>query len=715
MRFTLKAKLAAAFGGLIVLSTLTGGLAVLKLNQLALSGQQLAERATAIERASQMESDLILRTQAAKDVVISSADADIARFAEAMKAHGADALAALSQIEARASEDEKRRLDAFKTEYAKLSKIQDEIARLGTMNSNNRASAYWGGEGLAPQKALHEALAGATAAVQKLAPTLQTAAADAALRAAAFDWLKAELYLNQSFGAGSLEDLNTALTSLKEAVPAAIRATQRAQSLALGVGVEAGALPGAADALAKAYDKAMDIVAGAGNIKGATLSQGEGEAANTAALEAAKAYAAQVSKSAADASASASQDAATARSLVMGAIVASALIAVATAIMLSLGLSRSVAGALALAKAGALGDLSTIIEAKSDDEIGDLVKALNTMMASLRETAVVADTIAAGDLTVETRRLSDKDSLGIALETMTARLRTAVGDAMKAAESVAAGSAQLTASAGQLSSGATEQAAATEEASSAMEEMASNIKQSADNAGQTEKMARASADAAAQGGAAVEGAVKAMETIASKITIVQEIARQTDLLALNAAVEAARAGEHGRGFAVVASEVRKLAERSQAAAAEISTLSASSVKTAQEAGAMLERIVPDIRKTADLVAEISSASREQDVGAAQINQAIQQLDQVTQQNAAASEEVSATASELNAQADRLTQAIAFFRLGDERPVERAVASLRGKASAMRAAAPKPKPAPARGFALSLDAGEDATDAQFRRA
>ena len=171
------------------------------------------------------------------------------------------------------------------------------------------------------------------------------------------------------------------------------------------------------------------------------------------------------------------------------------------------------------------------------------------------------------------------------------------------------------------------------------------------------------------------------------------------------------------GFAVVVSQVRKLAERSQAAAAEISTLSVSSVKTAQEAGQMLERIVPDIRRTADLVGEISSATREQDVGAAQINQAIRPLDQVTQHNAAASEEVSATASELSAQAERLSAAISFFRLSDDVPVERAVHSLRDKAGAMRAAAAKSRARAksSRGFALALDAGDDARDAEFRRA
>ena len=143
-------------------------------------------------------------------------------------------------------------------------------------------------------------------------------------------------------------------------------------------------------------------------------------------------------------------------------------------------------------------------------------------------------------------------------------------------------------------------------------------------------------------------AVQAMQTIAEKITIVQEIARQTDLLALNAAVEAARAGEHGRGFAVVASEVRKLAERSQTAAHEIGALSGQTVSVAQQAGEMLTKLVPDIKKTAQLVDEISAACREQDVGAGQVNQAIQQLDQVIQQNAGASEELSATSEELAA-------------------------------------------------------------------
>ena len=196
-----------------------------------------------------------------------------------------------------------------------------------------------------------------------------------------------------------------------------------------------------------------------------------------------------------------------------------------------------------------------------------------------------------------------------------------------------------------------------------MEEMAANIKQNADNATQTEKIARQSAKDAQASGEAVGRPCSAMQTIAEKITIVQEIARQTDLLALNAAVEAARAGEHGRGFAVVASEVRKLAERSQTAATEIGAVSSETVKAAQQASDMLASLVPDIVKTAELVTEITAACREQDIGADQINQAIQQLDKVTQHNASASEQMSATSEELSAQAEQLRSCIGYFQVG----------------------------------------------------
>jgi methyl-accepting chemotaxis protein len=258
-----------------------------------------------------------------------------------------------------------------------------------------------------------------------------------------------------------------------------------------------------------------------------------------------------------------------------------------------------------------------------------------------------------------------------------------------------------------------------------MEEMASTIKQSADNASQTEKIARQSAANAIASGEAVNNAVAAMQTIAEKIMVVQEIARQTDLLALNAAVEAARAGEHGRGFAVVASEVRKLAERSQAAAAEISTLSGTTVKAAQSAGEMLGKLVPDIQRTAELVEEISAGSREQNAGAAQINTAIQQLDKVTQQNTSAAEEMSATSEELASQAEQLQAAISYFRIdatsapvatnrSEAKPDLKQAILAKAPHMAPRKPAAKAKAANSGGFDLDLDDGHDDLDADFTR-
>ena len=364
----------------------------------------------------------------------------------------------------------------------------------------------------------------------------------------------------------------------------------------------------------------------------------------------------------------------------------------------------------------------------------DLVLGINSMLDAIilpiAEGNRVLKSVSLGDLTqrVEIECEGDHQRMKDAINALVDSLTQFAVDVADAASKVASGSQELSASAEQLSQGSTEQAAATEEASSSMEEMAGNVKQNAENASATEKMAGQSAKDAEASGIAVGKAVEAMQTIAQKINIVQEIARQTDLLALNAAVEAARAGEHGRGFAVVASEVRKLAERSQAAAAEIGTLSVDTVKVAQEAGAMLAKLVPDIKKTAELVEEITAACREQDVGSSQINQAIQQLDKVTQQNAAASEEVSATSEQLASQAEQLQATTAFFRLDTEataRPVvvDHAVKQLRGKASSM-AAAIQPHKAPAArasrkvasggGFSFDLANGEDQDDVAFHR-
>ncbi|NLR73175.1 methyl-accepting chemotaxis protein [Novosphingobium sp. ERN07] len=377
------------------------------------------------------------------------------------------------------------------------------------------------------------------------------------------------------------------------------------------------------------------------------------------------------------------------------------------------------------------GNLGERVEIDCHGDHQRMRDAINELIDNLSTSASVADRIADGDLTVRHTPLSAEDQLGTALASMIERLCEVVGSTSVAAENVSTGSRQLAASSEQVAQGATEQAASAEEASASMEEMAANIKQNADNAAQTEKIARQSSKDAELSGQAVEQAVNAMRTIAEKISIVQEIARQTDLLALNAAVEAARAGEHGKGFAVVASEVRKLAERSQTAAAEISAVSANTVKVAADAGEMLAKLVPDIRRTAELVTEISAACREQDIGASQINEAIQQLDKVTQQNASASDQISSTSEELASQADELQQAISFFRVESAggassmgRPALRKAAPVSHNTPVTRRAKP---PVPKRnsvadqrervaGFALNLtDGGADPEDADFGRA
>jgi len=294
-----------------------------------------------------------------------------------------------------------------------------------------------------------------------------------------------------------------------------------------------------------------------------------------------------------------------------------------------------------------------------------------SIIRPLSKAITVTKQIANGNLAVEIDDIHSDETgeLNKALATMAGRLTQILEEIQETASRLAASSGELSSTVSQISSGASEQAAAVEEISASIEEMNSTLQQTSDNARQTEKLSEEASHSAEETGTAVEESIATLKTIADNITIIDEIARQTNLLSLNAAIEAARAGDAGQGFAVVASEVRKLADRSRSAAAEILELSAKSGRVAEHTGKTVGDTIPRIKRTNELIQEISAASKEQTHGMEQINQSMLELDRVTQQNASASEEIASTGKALADEAERLRETLNYFHTTERKELE----------------------------------------------
>ncbi|MEQ9402600.1 MAG: methyl-accepting chemotaxis protein [Cyclobacteriaceae bacterium] len=276
------------------------------------------------------------------------------------------------------------------------------------------------------------------------------------------------------------------------------------------------------------------------------------------------------------------------------------------------------------------------------------------------EAAMIAQNLAVGNTGFELNKTEIR-GLYKDMRTMMMNLGRIIRETIKVSDDLAHSSQQFSSGSQKISDWANEQTASAEEVAASMEEIVASIQQNSQNALETERISHKATEEITEVSNSVKQTASSMNTVTDKIKIIGEIVSQTNILALNAAVEASRAGEQGKGFSVIATEIRKLAERSGAAAEEIEALTQSSVDIANKSEELLNQVIPDIQKTSQLVQDIVVSSREQEMSSQQVNDALQHLNEIVQHNASAAEEMASSSYALNTHAENLKSAMSFFK------------------------------------------------------
>ncbi|MEO0971639.1 MAG: methyl-accepting chemotaxis protein [Pseudomonadota bacterium] len=679
MRLTIKLKLIAGFSLLLIFAGVLGYIGVDKLGLMNSRLKTLAqESAVQVQLGQEIQRLALEIARAEKNIVLSDNLQAMEEYSATVNQVRAEIDRKLEQLSGLVGPEGKRSISEFEAAWATYLDNNTQAISLAKLNSNTRAMALSANEARAAIKQAETALANLIDRA-KTTPQVDQNAILLTIARLKQDMLQAVRSEKNLILASDEAGMQGHLQSASRSYEAA---DAKIDTIAEAFGTYGGRdITRLADTWGeyKRYARqVMDTSLENGNRRAFLLSAGEGDRSLERARESLRGLVESNLASMQEQTQLSDASYSNARNILIQMMVLALVLGTTAAYWIASTISKGLTKAVAVARSVAEGDLMASQTTKANDEISDLLKANDRMLE---------------------------------------RLRDVVANVAQNASNVAEGSRQLANSADQLSQGATEQSASTQEASSAVEEMAANIRHAADNATATETIADNASNDAKLSGEVVDKALRSIETIAEKINIVQEIARQTDLLALNAAVEAARAGTHGKGFAVVASEVRKLAERSQQAASEINELSAETLSLSKEAGVKLEALVPNIERTAELVREISAASREQNIGAEQINEAMRQMDGVVQQNASASDEVSTVSEQLAAQASQLQTLLSFFKLdrsgGGAPSLGAAPTPSRPRASAPGHSAPATTGGgDDDGFAIDLLSGQEVDDGDF---